>query len=100
MELNGMSEKTISDTPSLPVVAVDLGGTQIRAAVLRGNQLFSRVRLLTGIDSDPESIIERINKAIEQALEEANMSLDQIAGIGIGVPGQVNSPKGIVFAMP
>ncbi len=95
-----MNEETLSDESSLPVVAVDLGGTQMRVAVLSGTRLFSRVNLLTGRDSNPESIIPRINNTIKQALEEANMSLDQIAGIGICVAGQVNSPKGIVFAMP
>jgi len=98
-----MSEEMISDPPPLPlVVGVDLGGTQIRVAVLHGTKLLSRVRLLTGKgkDSNPEKIILRIYNAIQQAVEEANTSIDQIAGIGIGVPGPVNSPTGVVFEMP
>lgn len=96
-----MSEETISDISGMPlVVGVDLGGTQIRVAVLSGTKLLSRIGLLTGRDSVPESIIPRIYNAIQQAVEEANTSLDQIAGIGIGVPGPVHSPTGVVFEMP
>jgi len=95
-----MSEEMRSDLLSLPVMGVDLGGTQIRVAVLQGARLLSRVGLLTGRDSIPESIIPRIYHAMQKALEEANSSFDQIAGIGIGVPGLVNSPAGIVFVMP
>src|SRR2546427_10117645 len=50
------------------VVGVDLGGTQIRTAVLRGAQLISRVGLPTGEDTTPERLIPRISTAIEQAL--------------------------------
>jgi glucokinase len=95
-----MSEEMMYETQSLPVIGVDLGGTQIRVAVLHGNKLLSRVGLLTGSDSTPKSVIPRIYDAMRQALEEANMSLDQIEGIGIGVPGLVNSSAGIVFEMP
>jgi len=39
-----MNEETILDPESLPlVVGIDLGGTQIRGAVLRGSNLLSRV---------------------------------------------------------
>ncbi len=80
------------------VVGVDLGGTQLRVAVLQGANLLSRVRLLTGEDPSPSRIIPRIYSAIQQALDEANTRLDQIVGIGIGVAGPLDSHTGIVFA--
>ncbi len=82
------------------VVAVDLGGTQIRIAVLRGTQLLSRVGLLTGEHPLPERIFPRIFQAVQQALVEANASLEQIAGIGIGAPGPLDSRTGIVYDPP
>ncbi|GAC1636379.1 MAG: ROK family protein [Ktedonobacteraceae bacterium] len=82
------------------VVAVDLGGTQIRTAVLRGATLLSRVGLLTGENPTPERIFPRLFQAVQQALKHAAVSLDQIAGIGIGAPGPLNSHTGIVYAPP
>ncbi len=88
-------------TEHLPLVlAVDLGGTQIRTAVLRGANLLSRVGLLTGERPTPERIFPRIFQAIQQALTKAEISLEQIAGIGIGAPGPLNSRTGIVYAPP
>lgn len=89
------------DTQNLPlVVGVDLGGTQIRTAVLRGAKLISRVGLLTGEDPTPERIIPRIFDAIQQALDDAHVTLDQIAGIGIATPGPLDSRTGVIFAPP
>jgi glucokinase len=82
------------------VVAVDLGGTQMRAGVLRGPEMLSRVILQTGDDLRPERIILRLFDAIEQAFSLAGVTLAQIAGIGIGAPGPLDSRTGIVFSPP
>ncbi len=82
------------------VVAVDLGGTQIRTAVLRGARLLSRVGLLTGADPVPERTIPRMMQAVQQALAEAGTTLEGVAGIGIGAPGPLNSRTGVVFCPP
>lgn len=82
------------------VVSVDLGGTQIRSAVLRGATLLSRVSLLTGEETSPEIVIPRMWEAVEQALTVAEVTLDQVAGIGIGAPGPLDSGTGVVFSPP
>ncbi len=82
------------------VIGVDLGGTQIRAAVLRGAELISRVAQLTGEDTAPEHLIPRIFTAIQQALDEARTTLEQVAGIGIATPGPLDHRTGIVYAPP
>lgn len=82
------------------VVGVDMGGTQMRTAVLRGANLLSRIGLLTGENPTPERVIPRALRAIEQALDQAHVSLDQVAGIGVGMPGPLNSHTGVVFSPP
>jgi glucokinase len=79
------------------VVGVDVGGTQLRVAVLRGKTLLSRIGLLIEVDSAPSALIPRMTQAIHQALREAKTSLDQIAGIGVGIPGPVNGDTGVVY---
>lgn len=96
-----MSEKTIVDPDQVPlVVAVDLGGTQVRVAVLRGSTLLSRISEDTGADSTPDCLVPRIYHAIQEALDESCSELDQIKGIGIGVAGPLDSRTGVVFAAP
>ena len=102
---NKITEPTRSSQSSarqdLPlVIGVDLGGTQIRTAVLRGSERLSRVGLLTGTNPSPDRVIPRMREAVRQALQEANVTLDQIAGIGIGAPGPLNSRTGVVFSPP
>jgi glucokinase len=104
-----MNEECLTSTPDaicsieqdLPlVVGVDLGGTQIRTAVLRGATLLSRVGALTGENPIPDRVIPRLFQAVEQALDKAGITLDQIAGIGICAPGPLNSRTGTVFDPP
>lgn len=92
------SSKTTQDWPL--VIAVDLGGTQLRVAVLRGAELLSRVGLLTGDDPRPERVLPRVYDMVAQALNEAGVTLDQIAGIGIGAPGPLDSRTGVVYDPP
>lgn len=82
------------------VVGVDLGGTQVRVAVLQGAMLLSRVNLLTGEETHPNRLIPRIYDALQQALDEAGTRSDQIIGIGISSPGPLDSHTGIVFDPP
>ncbi len=88
------------DTANLPlVVGVDLGGTQLRTAVLRGPELLARYGTLTG-NPAPERILPIIYTAIERVLAEAKVGLNQIAGIGIATPGPLDLRNGVVFEPP
>ncbi|HZU67523.1 MAG TPA: ROK family protein [Ktedonobacteraceae bacterium] len=96
-----MNQAQIAGSQNLPLVlAVDLGGTQMRTAVLQGARLLSRVGLLTGANRTPESVIPRLHNAIQQALDEAHVSLDQVAGIGIATPGPLDNRTGIIYSPP
>lgn len=96
-----MEEITASHQQGLPfVVGVDLGGTYIRAAVLQGSKLHSRVSVLTGENPIPERLLPRIYGVIQQALEEAHIALDQIAGIGVATPGPLNNRTGVIYSPP
>src|SRR6266487_4873823 len=98
----GAAHSNLSGLPdTLPmVVGVDLGGTQIRAAVLHGAAVISRVGLLTGENPTPERVIPRIFQAVRQVLDQARIPLDQIAGIGVAAPGPLNNRTGVVYTPP
>lgn len=74
-----------------PIVGVDLGGTNSRAGLVRNGQL-----------ADVHSIPISSHGSTEQVLDEIFGLIDQVmapdvAGIGIGVPGPVVLPEGMVF---
>jgi glucokinase len=99
--VSGNTIRILDDPATLPlVVGVDLGGTQIRTAVLRGPALLARVSMLTGDDSSPQSVIPRMVNAVHQVLADVHISIEDIAGIGIGAPGPLNGRTGVVFSPP
>jgi glucokinase len=96
-----MQNEVMNMQDQLPlVVGVDLGGTQIRTAVLRGPTLLSRVGLLTGENPLPDRLLPRIYTAIQEALDKAGATLEQIAGIGIAAPGPLDYRTGVIFTPP
>src|SRR5260370_35781425 len=94
-EVNALNQAALP-----PVIGVDIGGTQLRTAVLQGGQLRSRVNMLTGANPTPERIIPRILHAIQQAADEAHITLAAIAGIGVATPGPLDNRTGIIYAPP
>jgi len=96
-----MNEETTANQQNLPlVVGVDIGGTQIRTAVLEGAKLRSRVSIPTGADPTPDRIIPRVFGAVQQALNEAQVPLDQLAGIGVAMPGPLDNRTGVIYSPP
>ncbi len=78
-------------------VGVDLGGTSMRAGVLdkKGN-LLSMEKRKTHPELGAAGVLERLVKTISNAAQAAGVKLNDIDGIGIGVPGPIDSAKGVV----
>ena len=86
---------------SLPLVlGVDIGGTRLRAAVLQGARLLSRLSVFTGENPEPERIIPRIFEIMQQALEAAQVTIDAIKGIGVATPGPLDNRTGFIYWPP
>ena len=98
LETTNQGDDEFAELPM--VVAVDLGGTQIRTAVLRGPKLLSRIGLLTGENPTPDRIMPRLFQAVRQAVEKAHVPMSDIKGIGIGAPGPLDNRTGVVFSPP
>jgi glucokinase len=81
---------------TVQLVGVDLGGTQIRAALADANGVMQRrVATLTLADEGPEAVIERICAQIEEARQGAT-----IGAIGLGAPGPTDPYEGVVLVAP
>ncbi len=94
-----VDKKRASENAPL-VVGVDLGGTQIRAAVLQGAEMRARAATLTGHDATPERVLPRIYVTMQEALEQAGVRLEEIAGIGVAAPGPLDNREGVLYSPP
>lgn len=79
-------------------VGVDIGGTNMSAAVVRSadSQVVSRETIETLAPQGPEDGMARLRAMIERVIEAAAISHDAILGIGIGCTGPVDTEKGTV----
>ena len=75
---------------------VDLGGTTVKLAFFQEDgSLVSKWEIPTNTTDNGAQILPDIAAAIQGYMAENNIPADDIIGVGIGVPGPVNS-KGVV----
>src|SRR3989441_8952309 len=83
------------------VVGVDFGGTKILAGVFDDKfDCVGRARVSTKADRGADEVIGRIARCIREAVDECDLDLKQVKGIGIGAPGAVDSESGKVIFAP
>jgi glucokinase len=83
------------------VVGLDLGGTKILAGVFNSSlECIATSKLSTKSQRGVSNVIERIARCIQDAADEADLSLKQIGGVGIGAPGAVDFDTGTVIFAP
>jgi glucokinase len=84
------------------VIAVDLGGTRIRAAVIQpdGSRL-ARIDRPTPKDQGPAAVVAAcIDAARDSRAAASTAAGGDIAGIGVSSPGPVNPRTGVVVETP
>lgn len=79
---------------------VDLGATNIKIGLISKNKIVFKKVLPTKRFSSQRKLIEGICQQVRQSVSGAGMAMRDIAGIGIGLPGPVDSEKGIVHFFP
>ncbi len=87
---------------SRPVIAVDLGGTRIRAAVvlLDGTRI-ARTERPTPTEEGPEAVVDACRDAAHEARASAPPEVARdICGIGLSSPGPVDPVRGLVVETP
>lgn len=82
---------------SSAVAGVDLGGTKIEVAVFDDdNDVLGQARHPTPSSGGPEDVAAAIVIAVNDACKQAEVASQELAGIGVGSPGVVNSEAGTV----
>jgi len=78
------------------VIAIDLGGTNIRVALVKGQRIVDKIQIPTRVYKKKEQLLEGIMGAVKVLLKNAKRPKSKILGIGIGTAGLVDSQKGII----
>ena len=82
-------------------VGVDLGGTNIKVGlVTQDGEVKSNLSAPTEADLGPDHVIHGICQAVRLLCQEAGVSLDEVACIGIGAPGPLDHDTGVIIFAP
>lgn len=72
-------------------IGIDLGGTNIRAGVVTGNEITKIISQRLNKTAAAAQVVEQLFSVIDELISE------DVEAIGIGVPGLINSETGTVF---
>ena len=82
-------------------IGIDLGATRLKMAVVdEKGKCFYRREVGTLFRSDRAALIDSIVSNVKDIIETSTIKKRNISGIGIGVPGPVDSKKGVVRYFP
>ncbi len=85
----------------LPVLAIDLGGTKIFAAIISDKgRVLAKKRRLTLADAGPEVVINRIFSTIDHLLNQRKINPSQLHAICIAAAGAIDSKKQLITSSP
>jgi len=76
---------------------IDLGGTKIEAVVVDGGgKVVAQSRHPTPTDGGPAKVADEMIAAMSSAAEQAGVATEQLGGVGVGSPGEIDSRRGTV----
>lgn len=78
-------------------IGVDLGGTNIKGGIVNGDEVLVKDEIKTGKEQGAEKVIDNIAEIIKRMLFQSGLRLSDIAAIGAGLPGMIDSLRGMVL---
>jgi glucokinase len=83
-------------------LGIDFGGTKVLAAVvdLKDGKVVASAKKKTSASDGLDEVMERIFDVADNALDKAKLKPSQLAGIGVGIAGQVDAERGILLGTP
>ncbi len=78
-------------------IGVDLGGTNIAVGVVTEDfKIIGRGKVKTKCPRPAEEIFDDIAVAVNMAVKDAGISMDEVVSVGVGTPGSVNKSNGYI----
>ncbi len=82
-----------------PRGGIDLGGTKIQTAVVGAEgEVLGQARRPTPTGGGPEDVAREMAAAMREAAEAAGLRTEDLAGVGVGSPGDADEKTGVVSA--
>ena len=76
-------------------IGIDLGGTNLRAAAIDKNgKMLGKIAGSTPVSEGPGPVVDDMAQAVEKLREQ--FGREHLAGIGAGVPGNIDMAKGLI----
>src|SRR5688500_19339812 len=76
-------------------IGIDFGGTSVKSAVVRSGQIVHRAKPIDTMAVGSDKLMDELIALIEQMRRD----FPDIAGVGVGLPGFVDSINGIVHEL-
>ena len=96
IEVNGEAVLIMTEIRKL-YVGIDLGGTFIKGGIVDDlGRILVSDKVPTGAEGGAEAVAENIASLAKSLMASLNLSASDVVGIGIGVPGMINSRAGVV----
>ena len=83
-------------------LGIDFGGTKLLAGVvdLADGRVVATAKKKTSTTDGPDDLMARVFDVAEGALKDGKLKSGEIAGIGVGVAGQVDAERGLLLGTP
>lgn len=82
-------------------VGIDLGGTNLKLGLVSAEgEILDRLSTATEADRGPDHVLERMAQAVRDLCKQAGIDTGDVAGVGVGAPGPLDSKNGIVLFTP
>ena len=83
-------------------IGIDLGGTNLRAAVVDtlSGKLIAAQKVPTPSRAGAQAVIDAMTALAHRVIALSAVQADDIAGVGIGIPGLVDLDRGVALLLP
>lgn len=83
-------------------IGIDLGGTKIAGGVWNSDVLAIQAQktIPTNAHVGPDGVIQRIADLVRELVGMVNLTVEQIAGVGVAVPATFDAEAGVIFVIP
>src|SRR5690625_484961 len=89
---------TIGAAVNRYVIGIDVGGTSVKTGIFSSSDsLLDHWAIPTDAAHGGSRIVSNITASILENLQRLELTIDQIVGAGIGIPGFINHSKNEVF---
>lgn len=79
-------------------IGLDLGGTQVRAALVRSGQVLRRLATPTDVTGGPDAVLGQFRQLVASICDGDEFA--QVAAVGLAAPGPLDTVSGVVDLIP